>query len=310
MKTEQIKYFIDIAETQSISRTAEHFFISQQAVSDAMKRLEDEFNCKLLRRRKNGVALTESGEIFLREATRIMETYLRLQKLLNTKYQNKNDLSGSLRVIVHPRLYHLGLKNFLHQFMIKYPQIRLSFIEGDNHQIREAIQRQQADFGLVFGRGSWPEETSKTLVGIGEQVLYEDVVYICCTAPHPLAEQTELTLDTLGQYAVTSFAAQSFIDTYDHTQFDKQATVFFCSDMATQCDFIRTGTAAGVLTGYEYRTLFKKEEQITAVLAKDEVAEVILFYKTKNIQDIVYNAFMTDLVTYYANWAAKYAAQQ
>lgn len=42
MKTEQIKYFLDIAQTHSISRTAEHFFISQQAVSDAMKRLEDE----------------------------------------------------------------------------------------------------------------------------------------------------------------------------------------------------------------------------------------------------------------------------
>ena len=64
MKIEQIVYFLDIAQTQSISRTAERYFISQQAVSDAMKRLEQEFSCQLLRRKKNGVALTEEAKCF------------------------------------------------------------------------------------------------------------------------------------------------------------------------------------------------------------------------------------------------------
>ena len=79
MKIEQIVYFLDIAQTQSISRTAERYFISQQAVSDAMKRLEQEFSCQLLRRKKNGVALTEEGEMFWVEAKKMMEVYTALQ---------------------------------------------------------------------------------------------------------------------------------------------------------------------------------------------------------------------------------------
>lgn len=197
--------------------------------------------------------------------------------------------------------------------MLKYPQVKLSFVEGDNQQIREAMRLKQADFGLVFGRSMWPEEKSEISEEISEQIseqiLYTDDVYICYTAPHPLTAYTELTLELLGRYPVTSFASQRFVETYDHTQLDKKANVFFCSDIAAQCDFIRSGTAAGVLTGHECRTLFKKEEQITTMLVRDETAEVILLYMPQNAQVIVNQAFMTDLISYYRDWTAKFSPQ-
>ena len=310
MRMEQIKYFLYIAQSESISRTAEHFYISQQAVSEAMKRLEEEFNCKLFRRRKNGVAITENGQIFLREANRIMEAYLRLQMALNPQYQEKSQLQGNLQIMVHPRLYHLGLKSFLQQFMSKYPGVRISFFEGDNQQIGEAVQLKQADFGLAFGRGIFPQETSRLQKGVGEQALCQDGVYICCTAPHPLAGHGEIALEELGRYAVTSFAAKSFIDSYYRTQLDKRDNIFFCSESATQCDVIRSGTAAGVLTGYEYRTFFKNEDQITAVLVKDQTAEVILIYPLINEQKAIFEVFVGDIVAYYDNWSKACVAQE
>ena len=45
MKIEHIFYLNDIAQTHSISQTAQRFFISQQALSIAMKKLEDENRC-------------------------------------------------------------------------------------------------------------------------------------------------------------------------------------------------------------------------------------------------------------------------
>ena len=131
MKIEQIVYFLDIAQTQSISRTAERYFISQQAVSDAMKRLEQEFSCQLLRRKKNGVALTEEGEMFWVEAKKMMEVYTALQLKINPKYKIKAGVRGRLNLVVHPRMYHLGLKDFLNHWQAKYPEIRISFFEGD-----------------------------------------------------------------------------------------------------------------------------------------------------------------------------------
>lgn len=50
MRTEQLQYLMDILKTGSINKTAQHFFISQQAVSNSLKQLENELGCTLLNR--------------------------------------------------------------------------------------------------------------------------------------------------------------------------------------------------------------------------------------------------------------------
>ena len=68
MKTEQLRYLIDLEETKSITKTAERFFMSQQAISEAIRKLEAEFNTTLLVRKKYGVDFTEAGKEFCIEA--------------------------------------------------------------------------------------------------------------------------------------------------------------------------------------------------------------------------------------------------
>ena len=65
MNTDQIAYFIDIAKTGSINTTAKRMFSSQQAVSDAIKRMEQELGCTILERSKRGVSLTDDGKYVL-----------------------------------------------------------------------------------------------------------------------------------------------------------------------------------------------------------------------------------------------------
>ena len=75
MKTEQIIYLSDIAKTNSITQTAQSFFISQQALSTTIKKLEEEFNATFLKRTNKGVVLTEAGEYFLERSKGILDTY-------------------------------------------------------------------------------------------------------------------------------------------------------------------------------------------------------------------------------------------
>ena len=65
MNSEQLRQLIDISKTGSIRMTAKRLYISQQAVSESMKRLEKELNCILLNRSKNGVTLTDDGKFVL-----------------------------------------------------------------------------------------------------------------------------------------------------------------------------------------------------------------------------------------------------
>ena len=66
MIDQRLKIFIEVAETGHFTKAANNLFISQPAVSSAIKSLERELDALLLYRdRKNGVKLTSSGEKIL-----------------------------------------------------------------------------------------------------------------------------------------------------------------------------------------------------------------------------------------------------
>lgn len=72
MNIDHLKIFIDLAKTRNYTKTARNVYVTQPAISQAMKTLEKELNVKLLNRERSGVALTKCGEIFLNEITDIV----------------------------------------------------------------------------------------------------------------------------------------------------------------------------------------------------------------------------------------------
>ncbi|MBQ3120777.1 MAG: LysR family transcriptional regulator, partial [Peptococcaceae bacterium] len=62
MRIEQLHCIVDIAETGSITATAQRQFVTQQAVSKTIKQLEKELNATLLIRTRTGVSFTEIGK--------------------------------------------------------------------------------------------------------------------------------------------------------------------------------------------------------------------------------------------------------
>lgn len=63
MRSEQIKYFLEAAETGSMLQVAEKNFLTQPAVSTAISKLEEELEVTLLNRSKQGIQLTEAGKV-------------------------------------------------------------------------------------------------------------------------------------------------------------------------------------------------------------------------------------------------------
>lgn len=66
MEIQQLKYFLEVANTQHITRSAEKLNISQPSLSQSIRRLEEELGVKLFASRGRNIVLTESGE-FLKE---------------------------------------------------------------------------------------------------------------------------------------------------------------------------------------------------------------------------------------------------
>ena len=68
MELRHLRSFVYVAETKSFSTAATRCCVTQSAVSQHIRALEDELDCKLLIRTSHGIMLTESGEALLPRA--------------------------------------------------------------------------------------------------------------------------------------------------------------------------------------------------------------------------------------------------
>ena len=75
MRIEQLKDFIQIAESSSLSAAAKKLFVTPQALSASLGKMENEVGAKLLVRGQFGIELTKEGDIFLDTAQKIIRIY-------------------------------------------------------------------------------------------------------------------------------------------------------------------------------------------------------------------------------------------
>ena len=75
MNIESLRMFIKIADNGSITKTAEQTFISQSALSQQIKTMEQLFNTSLIERSNKGVTLTCSGKTVYEYALHLTSTY-------------------------------------------------------------------------------------------------------------------------------------------------------------------------------------------------------------------------------------------
>jgi DNA-binding transcriptional LysR family regulator len=72
-RTDQLHYFVTVAEEGQITRAAKKLYIAQPALSQAISQLESDLGLQLLERHPRGVRLTPSGEAFLDKARTVVE---------------------------------------------------------------------------------------------------------------------------------------------------------------------------------------------------------------------------------------------
>ena len=116
---ELYKVFYIVAKNKSISRAANEMLISQPAISKAVKTLEEQINTQLFIRRRDGVLLTEAGQVL----------YKKIKEAMDLIYSAENDLevltsmeSGIINIGASKTIIGEFLMPYIKEFHKKYPK--------------------------------------------------------------------------------------------------------------------------------------------------------------------------------------------
>ncbi len=128
------RIFSIVGKTLNFSLAAKELFITQSAVSQAIKQLEEQLGCTLFIRRPRGVILTEEGRMLLEH----INSALGMIKAGETRIEEmKNLLWGDLKIAAGDTISKNFLIKYLEQFNTLYPHIRLHIV---NRTSLQAIQ--------------------------------------------------------------------------------------------------------------------------------------------------------------------------
>lgn len=151
IKLELYRVFREVAETGNFSRAAQNLFISQSAVSQSVRQLEDALQTRLFLRTPRGVALTEDGRLlfdYVRSAIGLLEAgegKLAQARALQT---------GSLTIGASDTVTRHFLLPHLEAFRRRYPNIHLQIISGRSGKVLGLLRSGKVD--LAFA--STPED--------------------------------------------------------------------------------------------------------------------------------------------------------
>ena len=139
-----IRSFVTVAETSSMTAAANALHLTQGAVSQQIKRLEDGFDCPLFERSRRGLALTNAGERLLGKARRLLGLNDEIWADLTTPA-----FTGEVRLGMPYDLVTTCLPPVLKTYAQEYPQVDVSLVCLTSPLLTKALAAGEIDVAII-----------------------------------------------------------------------------------------------------------------------------------------------------------------
>jgi len=134
----RLKVFRTVAEHLSFHKAAEHLFLTQPAVTQQVKALEDELGVRLFDRTPKGVSLTEQGSLLLGYAQKAAALAADAEEKLASR---DGKLSGEFALGVSTTIAQYVLPRLIGAFLSEHPRVQLSLQSGNTAEIVRLLLR-------------------------------------------------------------------------------------------------------------------------------------------------------------------------
>lgn len=186
MHIETLKVFCDLAETGSFSLAASKNFITQSAVSQQVRSLEDRYGRELVERSKGHIRLTQAGQVLYQAGKDIVYRYKDIEDSLQTLSRS---VTGIVRVAT---VYSVGLYELsapLRHYLQTFPDVTVHLEYTRAAKIYEEVSHSDVDLGIV----AYPSKRPQILV----TPFREDRLVLICAPQHPFAQMQRIPFKKL-----------------------------------------------------------------------------------------------------------------
>lgn len=146
MTITQLEYVIAVDTYRSFGEAAKHCYVTQPTLSMQIKKLEEELDVLIFDRSKKPVLTTDIGKKIVAQA-RI--TVIESNRIFEVIKDQKDEISGQLRVGIIPTLSPYLLPLFITKFVNKYPEVNVVIEELLTDQITQKLNNDLLDVGVL-----------------------------------------------------------------------------------------------------------------------------------------------------------------
>lgn len=211
MTLQQLKYFIETVNCGSINKAAEHLFITQPSLSNALRDLETEIGLDLFIRTPRGISLTRDGAEFLGYARQVTEQ----AGLLEQRWMNKKP---SRRLCsISTQHYAFAVNAFVN--MVKKTdaeEYEYTLREARTFEIVEDVKNLRSELGILYMNNFNRQVIEKLLRehNLRFHLLFTAKPHVFISSTNPLAKKDYVTLEDLADYPRLSFEQGNYNSFY------------------------------------------------------------------------------------------------
>lgn len=205
MEIRQLRYFLDIAETEHLTQSAQNLFVTQSTLSHGLRQLEQELDVALFDRLGRGLKLSQAGAEFRVYASRALREIeagrMALADLSGLQ-------SGTLKVGAFPTFLNTVVPATVAAFCLAHPKVKVEVQDLRADAIEQQLLDGDLDLGVAFHPAKHEE--------IEAEVLFDERLLLVVGPRHTLAGRASLATAELGSVPLAllsrNFATRRLID--------------------------------------------------------------------------------------------------
>ncbi len=235
-----LRLFIHIAESKSLTRGAERSHLSLPAVSARVKELESQAGVRLLYRAPRGVALTPAGQSLLQHARIILG---QIEHMKSDLQRFGEGVQGHIRVFANTTAVTEFMPEVLATFLAGHPQVDVDLQERLTAEIVRGVLDGTTDLGIVSG--------AVDVDGLEKHHFSTDRLILAVAPGHPLAARESVCFADMMDYDYIGLhdgsTLQDFVNTLMQKGRHKLHIRVQVSNFESVCRMVEAGVGIGIV---------------------------------------------------------------